>query len=184
MSRELYLETEHLYLYVPIEEDFEFIRQKLRDPKMTDYVDGAIQEPQIERMITRNKKQWKNYPFGVNILFLKKNGERIGYAGAKYWPPDTTDAVDIGFGTTPEYQRRGLTFEAVSAVIKDCFDRHHFSILNCHTSTNNVPAMSLIEKLGFKKVKIVDVEADGITYRNIAFFELTREEFTALHNIK
>ncbi|MBT3182376.1 MAG: GNAT family N-acetyltransferase [Deltaproteobacteria bacterium] len=184
MHRKLYLETERLHLYRPIDEDYEFLSQNLRDPRMTAHLGGNMPEAQIKNMVMRTRKQWNDHGFGTCAIFLKEKMQQIGNAGAKFWPPDTKDAVDIGFGITPEYQGQGFAFEAALAIAADCFNHHQFPALTCHTSIHNVAALKLIKKLGFIQIKVVDVVADGATYKDVAFFELPRGNFLKMHGPK
>lgn len=59
------------------------------------------------------------------------------------------EAMEIGYGITPGYQRRGYAYEALSALIHLLQNRLQLEMIVAGTLPENIPSEKLLKKLGF-----------------------------------
>ena len=94
-------------------------------------------------------------------LQLKESGKVIGSLGLESREDSTdTDANlqgrEVGYVLSKDYWGRGLMPEAVSALIKYCFDTLSYDYLTCGHFLSNQQSRRVIEKCGFTYVKTID----------------------------
>lgn len=91
-------------------------------------------------------------------LELKENGKVIGSLGLEEREvdlpvPEGTMGREIGYVIGKEYWGRGLTPEAVKAVIDYCFKELDFDWLTCGHFVRNHQSRRVVEKSGFRYIK-------------------------------
>ena len=91
-------------------------------------------------------------------LELKENGKVIGSLGLEEREvdlpvPENTMGREIGYAIGKDYWGRGLTPEAVKAVIDYCFKELDFDWLTCGHFIRNNQSRRVVEKCGFRYVK-------------------------------
>lgn len=91
-------------------------------------------------------------------LELKENGRVIGSLGLEERDvdlpvPENTMGREIGYAIGKDYWGRGLTPEAVKAVIDYCFKELDFDWLTCGHFIRNDRSRRVVEKSGFRYVK-------------------------------
>lgn len=64
-------------------------------------------------------------------------------------------SADLGFWLAEASAGKGFAFMAVSAVMKVCWDELGLNMLTSHTAVTNERSQKLLEKLGFKKMKLL-----------------------------
>ena len=74
------------------------------------------------------------------------------------------EALDIGFGISPNLSRRGITFRIIKAVYE--FAKSHFSatLFRVTVAEFNQQALRLYEKAGFKQVMKFQRKQDGMYF--------------------
>jgi ribosomal-protein-alanine N-acetyltransferase len=72
----------------------------------------------------------------------------LGYKGA----PDEYGAVEIGYSILPAYRRRGLTFEAVQALVRWAFTERGVKAVQAECLADNVGSVRILEKLGMERL--------------------------------
>ena len=86
-------------------------------------------------------------------LELKENAKVIGSLGLEELCSDPEKdgklGREIGYVLSKDYWGRGLMPEAVSAVIRYCFDILHFDYLTCGHFIHNDRSRRVVEKMGF-----------------------------------
>lgn len=90
-------------------------------------------------------------------LELKESGKVIGSLGleirdADLGIPDDLMGREIGYAIGKNYWGRGLTPEAVKAVIAYCFNELEFDWLTCGHFIRNPQSRRVVEKCGFQYV--------------------------------
>ena len=93
-------------------------------------------------------------------LELKENGKVIGSLGLeeredKLDIPDDLAGREIGYVISKDYWGRGLTPEAVKAVINYCFETLSFDWLTCGHFVWNKQSRRVVEKCGFQYIQDV-----------------------------
>ncbi len=105
---------------------------------------------QVLRLFMEEKKTF--------ALELKENGKVIGSLGLETQErelevPAGTKGREIGYAISRDYWGRGLTPEAVKAVIRYCFRELDFDWLTCGHFLWNTQSRRVVEKCGFQYVK-------------------------------
>lgn len=91
-------------------------------------------------------------------LELKENGKVIGSLGLEEREgepevPEGSMGREIGYAISKDYWGRGLTPEAVKAVIDYCFKELDFDWLTCGHFIRNNQSRRVVEKCGFRYIK-------------------------------
>ena len=153
------LETERLTLReLDAEGDAEFMVQVLNEPAFIKYVaDRGVRTPADA---TRYRQEnmlpsYTKYGFGFYVVELKETGEPIGICGLI--KRDTLDDVDIGFSTLRDYWGRGYGYEAASALMEHGRRVHRLPRIVGITAPDNVPSMNLLEKLGLRFERMIQL---------------------------
>lgn len=77
---------------------------------------------------------------------MKESHTPIGLCG--FLKRDYLDAEDIGFALLPEYERKGYTYEAASAVLNYGENQLGLTKVYAITSKDNIASQKLLKKLG------------------------------------
>lgn len=85
--------------------------------------------------------------WGMWLIRLDEEHTVIGSAGFK-GKPDKKGCIEIGYGISPDYRRRGYTFEAVQALIGWAFDQPKVSRVTAECLPENRGSKRILEKSG------------------------------------
>ncbi len=157
------LETERLVLRPMSVADAPFILELYNSPKFIEFIgdrklrtledaENYIQEkffPQIERL-----------GYGNYLIVRKSDNAKIGSVGI--FERDGLDVHDIGFSFLDEFQGKGYGFEAASKLLEKAFSDFGITKVSAITVTENIASRKLIEKLGLKYVKMVQLPGDDV----------------------
>jgi ribosomal-protein-alanine N-acetyltransferase len=88
----------------------------------------------------------------------------IGMAAFK-GAPDATRTVEIAYGISPAYQRRGYATEAALGLIQFARESGRVSLVCAHTLATNDPSKRVLEKCGFRLIGEVMDPEDGPVLR-------------------
>lgn len=106
-------------------------------------------------------------------IVRKKPRTVIGVAGFKGPPKDSR--VDIGYGILDEFQRRGYSTEAVTAMVEWAFADRRGNRIVGETLPDLLPSICVMKRVGFRRVGMVETGHGG--EENVLQYELTREGF-------
>ena len=84
--------------------------------------------------------QWNQF-----AVCLRTNNEMVGDIGILL----NNRKAEIGFTIAPHFQRKGLAFEAVTALINYLFLKQIENLIIAITDPKNVSSIMLLEKIGF-----------------------------------
>lgn len=84
----------------------------------------------------------------------------IGHIGF-HAPPDSRNALEVGYTIEAEHRRRGYAFEAVQALFAWARREHGVSHFVASISPSNEPSLGLARKLGFRQTGNQWDEEDG-----------------------
>lgn len=172
----MFLETERLILRKFREEDFPDFCEYAIDPDMCrmmgrdDIHDAASARPTFDWLMNKEERGY--------VLVLKETGRVIGNLTVTAPSPLVAEQRELqgkqgaalSFSISRHYQRRGLMYEAVSAVIDRLFRAEGCDYINCGYFSFNTPSRCLQEKLGFSFLVSETFQQNG-------------EEFTVMENI-
>ena len=114
--------------------------------------------PQLEKL------GYSNY-----TVIRKSDGTKIGTCGL--YNREGIDGIDIGFAFLPQYERKGYAFESVSKLKEVAISDFKISHISAITDRENKASQNLLERLGFKFEKIVQLPNDN---EELLLFKLKR----------
>jgi ribosomal-protein-alanine N-acetyltransferase len=121
--------------------------------------------------------EWRCQPdeIGYGLWLIRERHDQviIGSAGFKGIPnPD--GLIEIGYGISAAYRRRGYTFEAAQALIDWAFEQPAVSGVVAECLRDNAGSRRILEKLGMQHTG----SRDGYLY-----WKITRAQFSAARSI-
>jgi RimJ/RimL family protein N-acetyltransferase len=156
------LETERLSLRKLTVDDAEFILALLNEPSFLRYIgDKKVRNLDDARQYILNGPvaSYERHGFGLNCVELRESHTPIGMCGLlkREELPDP----DIGFALLPDFWNKGFAFEASEAVLRDARESLNLHRILAITSLDNDASISLLERLGFRFEKIVQLSPNG-----------------------
>lgn len=156
------LETERLRLRRLHVGDAPFILELLNDPAWLEHIgDKGVRTLEDARKYieTGPLAMYARFGFGLYLVELKADGASAGLCGLL--KRDSLEHVDIGFAFLPRFRRMGLAFEAAAGTVKYARTELGLSRLVAITSQGNLASGRLLEKLGFRFERNVQLVAGG-----------------------
>lgn len=135
-----------------------------RDVKTIEQAQKYIEDRMLPQL------QEKGY--GNNVVQLLSTGETIGATGIYHRPG--LEIPDIGFAFLEEHLGKGYGSESSFHVMKTGFEKYDIPAMSAITLPTNIASMRLLEKLGMKYVKMVQLPDDE---EELMYFEITQKEF-------
>lgn len=83
------------------------------------------------------------------MIVLKETGRVISSANITEKLDRAIEAFEIGYGTDPNYRRRGYTFEALSKICNCLLSEFHLDMIIAGVIEKNTASINLLHKLGF-----------------------------------
>lgn len=158
MMRVVVLTTERLAIRQLGEADAPFILELLNDSSFIRNIgDRNVRTLDDARAYIRKGPlaSYERHGFGLWLVELKGEGTPIGICGLL--KRDVLDAPDIGFAYLPPFQAKGYGYEAAHAVLHHACDALHLPRVVAIVNADNVPSARLLEKLGMRFERMVQV---------------------------
>ena len=145
----LRLETDRLVLRRFKAEDAEDCFELLSDPVGT-YMNCC------ETFTEKNAEFAQRMQFSADqqtryMIEYRKNGKVIGTVSLEEDDSRAVTAMEIGYGIHPAYQRKGIAFEALSALLVLLRDGLGLPLVIAETLPENEASIGLLRKLGFRQ---------------------------------
>jgi RimJ/RimL family protein N-acetyltransferase len=156
------VETARLTLRWLSVDDAAFIVALLNDPAWLRFIGdkGVRTQDDARRYILNGPvKMYAQYGFGLYLTELKDAGVPIGLCGLI--KREGLEDVDVGFAFLPEYRKNGYAFESVAAVIAHGENTLRLSRIVAITAPGNRDSVRLLEKLGLRFERNVQLPNDG-----------------------
>lgn len=161
MSQYKYFETERLLLRPTSVEDAPFIFELLNTPNWLRYIGdrnvrsvGDASKYISDRMLPQLRKLgYSNY-----TVIRKTDKAKLGVCGL--YDREGLEGIDIGFAFLPEYEGMGYAFEAAKEVKRAGLEEFGIEQISAITAKENVASQKLLEKLGLKYSKPVQLPND------------------------
>ena len=155
------LETERLTLRWLTAEDAPFILKLLNDPAWLRFIgDRGVRDVEQARTYLLNGPvaMVERFGFGLYLTERKSDGVAMGLCGLI--KREGLDDVDIGFGFLPQFCGCGYAFEAAIAVM--AYGKSAFGLKRIVgiTSQDNVSSIKLLEKIGLKYARLIQLPKD------------------------
>jgi ribosomal protein S18 acetylase RimI-like enzyme len=103
--------------------------------------------------LTKPGPFFKRTPELGSYLGIREKGRLVAMAGERIRPLGHTEISAVC--THPEYRGRGYASSLVSALVQKIMERSEIPFL--HVRTENVGAIRVYEKLGFKTRRVIDI---------------------------
>ncbi|AZI19329.1 GNAT family N-acetyltransferase [Chryseobacterium taklimakanense] len=168
-------EKERLYLRPTSLDDADINLKLLNTEEFKKYVgDRNVNTLDESREYLKNRSlpQIEKLGYGNFTLIKRDTGEKIGSCGLFH--REGLDVVDIGFAFLPEYFGKGYGYEAASRILRAGFEEYGLQKISAITVKENVASQKLIEKLGLKFQKIVQIPNDP---EDLLYYEVSKQEW-------
>jgi len=156
------VETERLLIRRLSPDDAPFILTLLNEPSFIRYIGdkGVRNLDDARRYIADGPvKSYEVNGFGLYLVQLKANGERIGMCGVL--KRDTLPDPDVGFAFLPAYWNQGYAFESTSAVMNHAQQDFGLKRILAITSPDNEASEKLLGKIGLRFDRLIKLSADA-----------------------
>lgn len=168
------------------EEDFAFIFQMLKDPKIVTYITDGVpfSEDQFEGIRNAFIDHWKEHGFGPGIVYDRTTQKPVGAGGFKMITVDEEKLVDLGLMLLQKYQGKGYGNELFVGLMNYGLENLGFDNITTTLRLDNAPARAVIEKYGFEYVRQIERENYGMRFEDQAMFVLTKDKWQAQQSSK
>lgn len=121
----------------------------------------------------RNKvtTQLERLGYANYTVIRKTDKEKLGVCGL--YDREGLEGIDIGFAFLPQHEKQGYAFEAALEVKRAGIEEFGISQMKAITSKDNVSSQRLLEKLGLKFSKTVQLSNEA---EELLLFELRVDE--------
>jgi len=155
------LQTDRLIVRPITFDDAPFILTLLNEPSFLRYIgDKQVRNLEDARQYILNGPvaSYERHGFGLCLMELRETHTPVGMCGIlkREELPDP----DIGFALLPDFCNKGLAFEAATAVLQDARERLKLESILAITSLDNVASINLLERLGFRFERVIELAAD------------------------
>ncbi|MBE2225813.1 MAG: GNAT family N-acetyltransferase [Ignavibacteria bacterium] len=155
------IETERLRLREFSSSDSEMVFNLLNSPGWIKFIGSRSilnLDDAANYIETKIRKGYIESGFGFYLIELKSTGEKIGMSGLV--KREALEDTDIGFALLPEYENMGYAFESTAAVVIFAKEKLKLSKLAAITVPYNTASIKLLEKLGMKFDKKINMPGD------------------------
>lgn len=156
------LKTQRLILRRLNADDAPFILTLLNEPSFIRYIgDKSVRDLEAARQYILNGPvaSYDRNGFGLNLVELKDSHTPMGICGLL--KRDELPDPDIGFALVPDFWSKGFAFEAATAVLQDARERLNLERILAITSLDNEASINLLQRLGFRFEKLMQLTAGG-----------------------
>lgn len=160
-------ETPSLVVREFVMEDFDALYELIQQTEITDILpDWNMSEEQLHGFMRFVISSYEKLsPMDVRFLLAvehKREKKLIGWCGV--FPNDLLpiDEREVAYAMSRDYRNRGLTTEAVQAVVRYVFRNTALDHVTAIVKPFNVPSRRLLEKVGFQHVRRTTLADDQI----------------------
>ena len=155
------LETERLIISELSIEDAPFFYDLVNDPAWIQFIGNkdvnTISDAE-NYLSTKIIPSYKKNGFGFYLVSDKKQNLPIGISGLV--DRDGLENVDVGYAFLPNFRGKGYAFEATKAILNFAKNTLHLDPIVAITNLDNAKSCQLLERLGLKFDKIIQLEDD------------------------
>jgi len=154
------LETERLTLRLQTTDDADFILELVNDPSWLQFIgDRGVRTVEDAREYILNSiNMYEKSGFCFYLVERKEDNIPVGICGLV--KRDSLEDVDIGFAFLPTYWGKGYAYEAASAVLAYGLDTLGLKRIVAITTQDNYASAKLLEKVGLKFERLVQLSND------------------------
>ena len=152
------IETDRLQLRQLSVDDAEFILRLLNEPSFIQNIgDRGVRTVDDARgyIVKGPITSYERFGFGLWMIETKSPLAPIGICGLL--KREVLDDVDIGYALLPEFWSQGYALESASAVVSYAREKLGLKRVVAVTNSNNQSSIRLLEKMGFKYERTVQL---------------------------
>lgn len=172
------INTERLNLRAIKQEDKESIYEILSNFQVVKYDTFELftNIKQSEDMINWFNKAFEQKQAIFWGITLKNSTEIIGFCKCEIEIPKVR--ADFGYNLHPKYWNKGIMTEALSAIMNFTFNSLDVNRIEAAVSTENIPSIKLLKKLGFMQEGILRKRSycRG-SYHDMIMFSILKKEY-------
>ena len=142
------LETERLFLWEMIPDDFDTLYTVLADSDIMQHYPYTFDEARVRNWINKNIERYRVFGFGLWAVCLKTTGEMIGDCGLTMQNINGTILPEIGYHIAKAYQHQGYAKEAARAVRDWAFANTTFGVVYSYMKKENAPSSAVARANG------------------------------------
>ncbi|HEY6806180.1 MAG TPA: GNAT family N-acetyltransferase [Pyrinomonadaceae bacterium] len=178
------INTDRLTLRELSTDDAEFIYRLVNEPSFLRFIgDKGVRTLDDAQQYILNGPiaSYQRHGFGLYLVEHKTDRVPIGMCGLL--KRETLADVDIGFAFIPEYWNQGYAIESATAVFNYGKDVLKLPRIVAITNKDNDSSGKLLEKLGLRYEKLVDLNGDGDVTRLFVSPDLQTMRIERIHQI-
>lgn len=111
----------------------------------------------LERVIFRG---YRTEGYGFWLMELRDGGLPVGLCGII--KRDYLEYPDVGYALLPEYEKKGLAAEAVSATLRHVRGNSGINVISAIVTPSNLPSIRLLERVGFTYKETIQEPAEKV----------------------
>lgn len=149
--REYFLQTNRTGFSIWTREDTALAQSLWGEPEVTRFIcaSGIFTPQEIENRLKLEIENYEKYGVQYFPIFELESADLIGCCGMRPYGNER-DVFEMGFHLRKEYWRKGLAFEAASAMIEYGFSVLKAKELKAGHNPLNTASRKLLGKLGFR----------------------------------
>lgn len=163
-------ETERLALRLQTTDDADFILELVNDPSWLQFIgDRGVRtvEEACEYIENGPDRMYEQFEFCLYLVERKEDKVPLGICGLV--KRESLEDVDIGFAFLPKYWGKGYAYEAASATLAYGIDILGLNRIVAITSQDNEASAKLLEKVGLKFERLIQLSDDAEELRLFSF---------------
>jgi RimJ/RimL family protein N-acetyltransferase len=160
------LETERLILSELTINDAPFFYDLVNDPAWIQFIGDRNIKTRADAENYLNMKiipSYKKNGFGFYLVSRKEDNTSIGICGLI--DREGLEHVDVGYAFLPEFRGIGFAFEATKSVLGFAKNDLQLDPVVAITNEDNIKSYQLLERLGLKFDKIIQLADDPVKCR-------------------
>lgn len=156
------LETERLRLRTLDQNDAVFYLTLVNTPGFIEFIgDRGIRTVEAAAQAILDGPMAMQATLGHSIYLVEDKASCAPLGMSGLIKRDTLEHVDIGYAFLPEHCGKGYAYEAAQAVVAHARDDIGLARLLAITSPGNAASIGLLEKLGLRLQKVVQLTPEG-----------------------
>ena len=138
--------------------DFHELRRMHADPAVMAHLGGVRDEKQTRDYLEVNLRHWRDFGFGLWIVYERHGFNPIGRALLRNLRVDGADELEIGYALYQPYWGRGYATEIATACIE--YGRRHLGgkTFFALVSPDNEASRHVLEKVGLRYLREFSLE--------------------------
>lgn len=163
------LETSRLYLRELEQSDFLSLCNILQDPEVMYAYEHPFSDAEVQDWLNRQRKNYRNYGFGLWAVIEKISGEMIGQCGLTMQDYGREKVLEVGYLFQKMFWHRGFATEAAIACKVYAFERLQAEEVYSIIRDNNIPSQNVALRNGMEACGMLVKHYYGMDMPHLVF---------------